>query len=164
MEAGSASCRLATFRMHHLCQALRPHHASRRYLWWASMPLDSEPLSTSHQEQPVLWLQPQPRRRCSPTEGSGFRSPRWSPLGRCGGRTAKENPLHSPQEEPVSPDVLVNNVGTLYTFCPLTLQAKEWIDAHVQDDAQWFGHALIVEHRYAWGLAQGMKDDGLVLE
>jgi hypothetical protein len=78
-------------------------------------------------------------------------------------RTAKENTLHSPQEKPVSPDVLVNNVGTLYTFCPLTLRAKEWIDEHVQDDAQWFGHALIVEHRYAWGLAQGMKDHGLVL-
>ena len=61
------------------------------------------------------------------------------------------------------PDVLVNNVGTLYTFCPLSLRAKEWIDEHVQDNAQWFGHALIVEHRYAWGLAQGMKDDGLVL-
>jgi hypothetical protein len=59
--------------------------------------------------------------------------------------------------------VLVINVGTLYTFCPLTLRAKEWIDEHVQDDAQWFGHALIVEHRYAWGLAQGMKDEGLEL-
>ena len=47
------------------------------------------------------------------------------------------------------PDVLVNNVGTLYTFCPLTLRAKEWIDEHVQGDAQWFGHALVVEHRYA---------------
>jgi squalene cyclase len=45
----------------------------------------------------------------------------------------------------------------------LTLRAKEWIDEHVQNDAQWFGYALIVEHRYAWGLAQGMKDDGLVL-
>jgi hypothetical protein len=29
------------------------------------------------------------------------------------------------------PDVLVNNVETLYTFCPLTLWAKEWIDEHV---------------------------------
>ena len=52
----------------------------------------------------------------------------------------------------------------LNTFCPLTLRAKEWIDEHVQEDAQWFGHALVVEHRYAWGLAQGMKDAGLVLE
>ena len=46
------------------------------------------------------------------------------------------------------PDVLVNNVGTLYTSCRLTLRAKEWIDEHVEDDAQWFGHALVVEHRY----------------
>jgi hypothetical protein len=74
--------------------------------------------------------------------------------------------MHSPQHDVAStsnPDVLVNNVGTLYTFCPLTLRAKEWIDEHVQDDTQWFGYALIVEHRYAWGLAQGMKDAGLVL-
>ncbi len=77
--------------------------------------------------------------------------------------TAKGEPLAITTEQSVTPDVLVNNVGTLYTFCPLTLQAKEWIDEHVQDDAQWFGYALIVEHRYAWGLAQGMKDDGLVL-
>jgi hypothetical protein len=76
--------------------------------------------------------------------------------------------MHSPQDDCVSiptshPDVLVNNVGTLYTFCPLTLRAKEWIDEHVQDDAEWFGHALVVEHGYAWGLAKGMKDAGLVL-
>jgi hypothetical protein len=77
--------------------------------------------------------------------------------------------MNSPKENPVTPclerqpDVLVNNVGTLYTFCPLTLRAKEWIDEHVNDDAQWFGYALVVEHRYAWGLAQGMTSDGLVL-
>ena len=88
--------------------------------------------------------------------------PRWLPLGRCGGKPQKERSLQSPQQS-VTPDVLVKNVGTLYTFCPLTLRAKEWIDEHVQDDAQWFRYALIVEHRYAWGLAQGMKDDGLVL-
>jgi hypothetical protein len=33
--------------------------------------------------------------------------------------------MHSPQHTSEStPDVLVNNVGTLYTFCPLTLRAK----------------------------------------
>jgi len=64
----------------------------------------------------------------------------------------------------VTPDVLVANAGTLFTFCPLTARAKEWIDEHVQSDAQWFGNALVVEHRYAWRLAQGMKDAGLVLQ
>jgi squalene cyclase len=61
------------------------------------------------------------------------------------------------------PDVLVANEGTVFLFNPLTARATEWIDEHVQDDAQWFGSTLVVEHRYAWGLAQGMKDDGLVL-
>jgi hypothetical protein len=63
-----------------------------------------------------------------------------------------------------SPDVLVRNEGTVFVFCPLTCAAKEWIDEHVQPDAQWFGNSLIVEHRFAWGLGQGMVDAGLLLE
>ena len=65
---------------------------------------------------------------------------------------------------PSIPDVLICNEGTLFLFCPLTSRGKEWIEEHVQPDALWFGNALVVEHRYAWGLAQGMKDAGLVLE
>jgi hypothetical protein len=100
-------------------------------------------------------------RRCSPTERKRH--------GGCLPADAAvtpqtENSLHSPPEKSATPDVLVSNVGTLYAFCPLTLRAKDWIDEHVQDDAPWFGHALVVEHRFAWGLAQGMKDDGLVLQ
>jgi hypothetical protein len=34
---------------------------------------------------------------------------------------------------------------------------------NVPSDAQWFGNALVVEHRYAWGLAEGMQDEGLLL-
>jgi len=50
---------------------------------------------------------------------------------------SKETRTHSSQHDAVSiptsnPDVLVNNVGTLYTFCPLTLRAKEWIEEHVR--------------------------------
>lgn len=65
---------------------------------------------------------------------------------------------------PNTPDVLVHSEGTLFLFCPLTSQAKEWIDEHVQPDALWFGSALVVEHRFAWRLAQGMKDAGLTWE
>ncbi len=63
----------------------------------------------------------------------------------------------------ITPDVLVHNEGTVFLFCPLTARGKEWINEHVQPDATWFGSALVVEHRFAWGLAQGMKDAGLVL-
>jgi hypothetical protein len=64
----------------------------------------------------------------------------------------------------VTPDVLIANEGTVFVFCPLTIAAKQWIEGNVQPDAQWFGNSLIVEHRFAWGLAVGMKDAGLVLE
>ncbi len=62
------------------------------------------------------------------------------------------------------PDVLIRDEGTLFLFCPLTARAKAWIAEHVQSEAQWFGNALVVEHRFAWGLAQGMKDEGLALQ
>ena len=70
----------------------------------------------------------------------------------------------SSQVVPTPPDILVHNEGTVFLFCLLTSRGKEWINNHVQPDAQWFGSALVVEHRFAWGLAQGMKDAGLVLE
>jgi hypothetical protein len=73
--------------------------------------------------------------------------------------------MNSPTEvSSVTPDVLVHNEGTVFVFCPLTAEAKEWINEHVQSDALWFGNALVVEHRFAWGLAQGMKYAELVLE
>jgi hypothetical protein len=66
-------------------------------------------------------------------------------------------------ETKTTPDVSVRNEGTVFLFCPLTARAKKWIDEHVQSYAQWFGNALVVEHRLAWGLAEGMKDEGLML-
>lgn len=63
-----------------------------------------------------------------------------------------------------TPDVLVRNEGTVFVFCPLTERALAWIDENVHTEPwQWFGSALVVEHRSAWGLAVGMNDSGLVL-
>jgi hypothetical protein len=64
----------------------------------------------------------------------------------------------------VTPDVLVRNEGTVFVFCPLTERAQTWIDENVQSKSwQWLGSVFVVEHRYAWGLAVGMTDAGLVL-
>jgi hypothetical protein len=62
-----------------------------------------------------------------------------------------------------TPDLIVRDAGTLFLFCPLTPRAKAWIGEHVQADATWYGDALVVEHRYAWGLAVGMNDAGLTI-
>ena len=64
-----------------------------------------------------------------------------------------------------TPDVLVSNAGTVFVFCPLTCAAKQWVDENVQSEPwQWLGASLVVETRFAWGLAIGMKDAGLVLQ
>ena len=69
-----------------------------------------------------------------------------------------------PASQKPTPDVLVANAGTVFTFCLLTARAKTWIDDNVQTESnQWLGSVLVVEHRYAWGLAVGMQQDGLIL-
>ena len=62
-------------------------------------------------------------------------------------------------------DVQVTGEGTIFLFDLRTEKAREWVAENVEAEAyQWFGHVLVVEHRFAWGLAQGMLDAGLVLE
>ena len=80
------------------------------------------------------------------------------------GGSPKGDSVNSLKGKAYAPNVLVANEGTVFLFNPLTAKAKEWIEENVQPDAQWFGTTLVVEHRYAWGLAEGMKDAGLILE
>jgi hypothetical protein len=62
-------------------------------------------------------------------------------------------------------DVLVADAFTTFVFTPMTARAKDWFDEHVESEPwQWLGASMVVETRYAWGLAAGMKDAGLVLE
>lgn len=61
------------------------------------------------------------------------------------------------------PDVLIHNEGTVFLFCPLTGSARRWFCSHVQPDAIWFGQALVVEHRYAWGLGAALTAAGFEL-
>ena len=61
-------------------------------------------------------------------------------------------------------DVRIIGRGTVYLFLLGTDQAREWVDEHVCDDHQMFGRGLVVEHRYAAALAEGMRDDGLEID
>lgn len=90
--------------------------------------------------------------------GHGGESPKTDAAG--GKDLQNENRMKIKRKTP--PDVIVRSEGTVF-LCPLTPRAKEWIDENVQADAMWFGTDLVVEHRYAWGLAVGMKDAGFEL-
>jgi hypothetical protein len=60
-------------------------------------------------------------------------------------------------------DFSVENHGSLFLFRMNTAAARQWVHDNVEDDAQFFCDALVVEHRYAANLAEGMRGDGLVL-
>lgn len=63
-----------------------------------------------------------------------------------------------------TPDVWVRNEGTVVQFLPLSDAAREWIDQNVQsEDWQWMGRSLVVDHRYAGNLIEGMQGAGLVV-
>ena len=58
-------------------------------------------------------------------------------------------------------DIWILPQGTLTLVRPLTQRASEWISQHAQDDFQWFGPALVIEHHYLANLLDGMIQDGL---
>ena len=62
------------------------------------------------------------------------------------------------------PDVQISNHGGFFLFSPLTKAAREFITNYVvNEETQMYGESVVVEHRYAWDLAEGMKNDGLIV-
>lgn len=61
-------------------------------------------------------------------------------------------------------DVAISSHGSIVLFDLLTPAAQWWAKEHVDPDAQWFGGALVVEHRYVEDLASGMGGDGLLVQ
>ena len=58
-------------------------------------------------------------------------------------------------------DIWILPQGTLTLVRPITQRASDWIRQHVQDNSQWFGPALVIEHHYLANLLNGMIEDGL---
>lgn len=54
--------------------------------------------------------------------------------------------------------------STIYLLRPETDGAQRWIDAHISPDAQYFGPAVVVEHRFIANLIDGLRADGLSIE
>jgi hypothetical protein len=61
----------------------------------------------------------------------------------------------------VKPDFYIRNEGTIFLLTPLNSAAREWVNAHLPDDAQTWGDALVIEHRYMAAIADGIHGDGL---
>jgi len=66
----------------------------------------------------------------------------------------------SPTEKPVF-DFGVRDEGTIWLFTPLTPAALRFLSEHIEDNAQYFGDSLAVEHRYVYALLLGLREHGL---
>ena len=64
----------------------------------------------------------------------------------------------------MSEDFELQNEGSLYLLRPLTVQALEWLDEHIEQNRQMFGTAVVVEHRYIADIVRGITGDGLSWE
>lgn len=63
-----------------------------------------------------------------------------------------------------SPDVEVENHGTVFKFRARTEAAKQWVAENVQlEDWQLMGGGFVVDHRFAQPLVDGMQAAGLVV-
>ncbi len=50
--------------------------------------------------------------------------------------------------------------GSVVLVRPLTPDVRSWLEEHTDEEAQWFGGALIVEPRYVAPLVSALIEEG----
>ena len=60
-------------------------------------------------------------------------------------------------------DFKVQNEGNIYLLLPVSEQARAWVEEHLPEDRQYFGRAVVVEHRYIGDIVGGIQAEGLVV-
>ena len=61
----------------------------------------------------------------------------------------------------ITTDFNVVDEFTIFLLEPITPEAGHWVSEHIPDDAQHFGSAVVVEHRYIQDILDGITGDGL---
>lgn len=63
-------------------------------------------------------------------------------------------------------DFSVLNEGTIAVVTPKTQEAKNWLieNVAINEETQWWGPGIVVEHRFLDDLLQGITNDGLTIK
>lgn len=61
-------------------------------------------------------------------------------------------------------DLSIQNEGSIFLLRAISEAGKTWLADNIGDDAQHFGGAIVVEHRYIGDIAAGAINDGLEVE
>ena len=67
----------------------------------------------------------------------------------------------SPTEN--GPDFRCESHGSVFLLFPLSQSAQSWVEEHLPTDAQWFGNAVVIVHRYVWAILEAIQNDGLAV-
>jgi hypothetical protein len=70
----------------------------------------------------------------------------------------------SPTNTSGTPDFRCENHGSIFLLHPLSESARSWIAENLPSDVQWFGNAVVIEHRYVWAIHEGIQNDGLAVQ
>ncbi len=62
-----------------------------------------------------------------------------------------------------APDFTIQDEGTLFLLQPLNETAEEWVDVHIEADAQHWFSAVVVEHRYIRDIIHALQEEGFKL-
>jgi aromatic ring-cleaving dioxygenase len=54
----------------------------------------------------------------------------------------------------------VEDHGSIVLIRPLTDDVRDWLADHTDDEAQWFGRALVVEPRYVVDIVTALVEEG----
>jgi hypothetical protein len=61
-------------------------------------------------------------------------------------------------------DYIVENKHTLLLLRSSNAKAYDWLVAHTEPEAHWFGHALVVEHGYIADFVERLRFDGFTVD
>ena len=76
-----------------------------------------------------------------------------------------DGPLAAIRREPLATsDYIVENKHTLLLLRSSNAKAYDWLVAHTEPEAHWFGHALVVEHGYIADFVERLRLDGFTVD
>lgn len=64
----------------------------------------------------------------------------------------------------VGPDFTLQDEGTIVLLTPKSEEAQEFIDTHIDPDAQTFCDAVVIEPRYVQPIIAHIEEHGMVVE
>jgi hypothetical protein len=60
-------------------------------------------------------------------------------------------------------DFRCENHGSIFLLYPLSKSARSWVEQNLPSDAQFFGNAVVIEHRYVWPILEGIQNESLTV-